>query len=146
MPQPKQALYWIAVYKDGTGLPQYDPKTGAENRFSEIDQSRLDSFVLRSFDPELALKTQNLCNPFLPTYTLKLREGEKLEHHRHTTVEYGFNLPNGDSFVGDAVVQFSLLGIKNKFSMLITQNGDVRLESWDGTERKSPSDSFARVG
>ena len=35
---------WVAEYRDGLALPQFDPDTGRENPFSSIDQSRLCKF------------------------------------------------------------------------------------------------------
>jgi hypothetical protein len=38
-------MQWIAIYKDGTDLKQYN-EDGSENRYQDIDRTKLDSFVL----------------------------------------------------------------------------------------------------
>lgn len=40
---------WIAVYNDGTELHQFDEKTKRFHQFKEIDQSRLNRFVMRAW-------------------------------------------------------------------------------------------------
>lgn len=38
-------MQWVAYYNDGTHLRQYDDD-GAENKYADIDRSKLDSFAL----------------------------------------------------------------------------------------------------
>lgn len=73
MSSPILHLFWIAEYDDGTALPQFDPDTGKENVFSEVDQSRLVRFGWYSFSPKLAQKVENaVVNPLLNSYVLEL--------------------------------------------------------------------------
>lgn len=48
--------FWVAEYKDGTALPQFDPETGEENRFADVDQSKLKAFGWYPFNFALAQK------------------------------------------------------------------------------------------
>lgn len=49
-------FFWIAFYKDGTCLPQFDIETGKENAFVDIDQTKLDKFGLFPFTSDLVVK------------------------------------------------------------------------------------------
>ena len=47
-----EKYYWVAIYNDGTFLMQYekrDNNTYIQNSFYDIDQSKLDLFVIKSF-------------------------------------------------------------------------------------------------
>jgi len=127
MPRPRQAFYWVAEYADGSGLPQYDPLTGQENRYGDIDRSQLVAFHLRPFDAKLAGITGNFCNPFLPVFTLKVNEGEELIHYRHTELSYGM----GEDGVSNqrATIKYAALGIKGKFCLHIDCNGNTEIRS-----------------
>lgn len=46
--------FWIAHYSDGTSLPQFDPITYEENKFSQIDQEKLVKVGLYPFSEEFA--------------------------------------------------------------------------------------------
>jgi hypothetical protein len=46
--------FWIAEYTDGSALPQFDPETGKENRFSEVDHPKLKRFGWYPFSLKLA--------------------------------------------------------------------------------------------
>ena len=83
--------FWIAEYTDGSALPQFDPETGRENRFSEVDQRELDRFGWYPFSLKLAQKilsgekvrvipTRN------PSYTLTVEKGDRLVAYRSNTV------------------------------------------------------------
>lgn len=83
---------WVAEYRDGSALPQFDPDTGKENPFSSIDQSRLCKFgwypfsinmmgkILGGEDAIVALPMNN------PSYSVELKAGEKLVAHRNNIV------------------------------------------------------------
>ena len=49
--------FWIAEYNDGQALPQFDPMSGKENMFSEIDMDKLVSFGWYPFSHEFAFKS-----------------------------------------------------------------------------------------
>lgn len=68
---------WIALYNDGTRLEQFevfDWETGVFHQFKEIDQSKLDAFVM-----------ENLENPAL-SYTIHFAPGMRLIHYYRNTV------------------------------------------------------------
>lgn len=85
---------WIAEYRDGTALPQFDPDTGEEIRFANIDQSRLCRFGWYPFSAEMvakmsvvAISTRN------SIHTVELKPGDKLFAVRRNHIE--FNLRGG---------------------------------------------------
>lgn len=77
--------FWIAFYKDGTCLPQFDIQTGKENSFVDIDQSRLDKFGIFPFTGALALNANRIKGfvvarevPNLPYFLMPLKENQRL--------------------------------------------------------------------
>ena len=48
--------FWIAEYNDGIALPQFDPESGRENGFADVDHSKLKHFGWYPFTPELEKK------------------------------------------------------------------------------------------
>lgn len=48
--------FWIAFYKDGTCLPQFDLETGKMNPFKSIDQSKLEKFGIYPFNAPFSIK------------------------------------------------------------------------------------------
>jgi len=135
--RPRQAFYWVAEYADGSGLPQYDPVTGQENRYGDIDRSQLVAFHLRPFDAKLADLTGNFCNPFLPVFSLKVNEGEELTHYRRTEVSYGVGEEAARAGVV-AEIKFVALGIKDKFCLHIDCNGNVEMKSGKDAHDRNP--------
>ncbi len=84
--------FWIAEYKNGKALPQFDPQTGHENKFDLVDIPKLKSFGWYPFPPKFANKvwqsSKVVCVPStLPVYTLILHEGKKLIAYRDQTVK-----------------------------------------------------------
>lgn len=78
-------FFWIAFYKDGTCLPQFDVNTGKENLFKDIDQSKLEKFGLFPFNTSLALSANVMAGQVvakevenLPYFILKLKEEQRL--------------------------------------------------------------------
>ena len=87
MSQPILHLFWIAQYQDGTALPQFDPDTGDEHLFSEVDQARLKRFGWYAFPYDMAQKIpQAVFNLALNRYTVDIPQGEKLMAFRTTTL------------------------------------------------------------
>ena len=90
--KPILHLFWIAEYQDGTALPQFDPDTGDEHLFSEIDQARLKRFGWYSFPYEMVKKIpEAVFNPALNHYVLNLNPdplipNPKLVAYRTTTL------------------------------------------------------------
>ena len=51
-----QKIEWQAIYDDGETLSQYNEKKGRENKYTDIDRSRLVQFVLLADDiPKLVI-------------------------------------------------------------------------------------------
>jgi len=86
--------YWIAQYDDGTCLPQYNPITYLENRFSDIEQDKLIKFGLYPFDKELAEGITKkgidpvVSIPFLPKYEINLDNDRRLIHYRDVFISH----------------------------------------------------------
>ena len=112
--------FWIAEYKDGTALPQFDPETGDENLFSEINQSNLIRFGWYPFSEELSKKAENsLYNPFLPKYILNIKQDDKLVAKRRNYIERIGQIENRKTEY--------LLGNQN-FTMIIDEYGNVEVK------------------
>lgn len=80
--------FWIAEYKDGTALPQFDPETGEENLFKDINQIKTIRFGWYPFSEELSKKVKSsLYNPFLPKYILNININDKLIAKRRNYIE-----------------------------------------------------------
>lgn len=80
--------FWIAEYSDKTAFPQFDPETGNENLFKDIDQSRLVRFGLYPFSDELSKKVAcGISNPFLPKFVINLNNTDKLFFKRRNYIE-----------------------------------------------------------
>lgn len=77
--------FWIAFYKDGSCLPQFDVNTGRENKFTDIEQDNLDKFGLFPFNTSLAVNA-NMAAGFivakevenLPYFLMPLKENQRL--------------------------------------------------------------------
>ena len=76
--------FWVAIYRDGTCLPQFDFENGKENAFKDIDQTKLEKFGLFPFNDDLASKANTYAKMTiatqrsLPYFVLKLEEGQRL--------------------------------------------------------------------
>ena len=73
-------------------MPQFDPETGKENRFSEVDHNKLERFGWYPFSPKLAqkiLKSEQVrVTPTgNPAYTVTVKNGDRLVAHRTNTVK-----------------------------------------------------------
>jgi hypothetical protein len=84
--------FWIAEYTDGSALPQFDPETGRENRFSEFDHQKLKRFGWYPFSLKLAqqiLKGEK--KAVIPTrnrsYTVTVEKGDRLVAYRTITIK-----------------------------------------------------------
>jgi len=83
---------WIAEYIDGSALPQFDPETGRENRFADIDHGKLKRFGWYPFTHELAkkiLETEGIIviPVVIPSYVVELKDGERLVAKRENTIK-----------------------------------------------------------
>jgi len=117
--------FWIAEYTDGSALPQFDPETGRENRFSEIDHQKLRRFGWHPFSPELAqkiLKTEKtvVVPTRNPSYTVSVKEDEELVAYRTNTVK--LRIQKGGVDHGETVY---VLGVEGGKIMQINEEGNV---------------------
>lgn len=85
--------FWIAFYRDGTSLPQFDFETGTFHEFNEIEQNRLDRFGLIPFNPPLAIKACMAAGyriaevkEGLPYFILKLQKDQRLIYYRRNFI------------------------------------------------------------
>jgi hypothetical protein len=67
----REAWRWIAIYKDGTRLAQFDDELRLFHQFAEIDQSELYSFTME--------------HDSYPEQTLLFQKGMKLVHFYRNT-------------------------------------------------------------
>lgn len=112
---------WIAEYGDGTALPQFDPETGRENKFSDVDQSRLCRFGWYPFSIEFAAKVPVLAVPTAnPPHVIELKKSDNLVAARRNRVEIrlGGGIHRGETFY--------LLGVEGKEVKRIGEDGRVR--------------------
>lgn len=84
-------LFWIAHYSDNTSLPQFDPEDGHENKFSDIDQSKLVRFGWYPFTAKLQklVKPRVIVNPLLSSYEIELKPSQRLICFRQNKITMG---------------------------------------------------------
>lgn len=115
---------WIAEYIDGTALPQFDPETGKENLFKDVDHSKLKHFGWYPFTPELAQKVYGngiLVTPkWVLPFIIELKKGQKLIAHRTNTIK--LHMRSGEIEHGETVY---VLGVEGGKIMRIKEDGTV---------------------
>ncbi len=84
--------FWIAEYNDGSALPQFDPETGRENRFSEVNQQELKRFGWYPFNSELAKKICDaegtiVVSTCSKSYMIEIQDGQKVVAYRRCSVK-----------------------------------------------------------
>lgn len=117
--------FWIAEYADKTALPQFDPATGKENSFLEVDHSKLKRFGWYPFTVDLAqkiLKTEKLV--VFPaknrSYSVSLTRGDRLVAYRTNTVSLktcGCSVERGETVY--------VLGLDGGKVLHITEGGEL---------------------
>ncbi|MCW4016816.1 MAG: hypothetical protein NWF06_10635 [Candidatus Bathyarchaeota archaeon] len=117
--------FWIAEYTDGSALPQFDPETGKENMFLEVNQQKLERFGWYPFSMELfqkILKTEKiLVVPTKnPSYTISLEQGDKLVAYRTNTIK--LRIHKGGAAHKPIVY---VLGVEGKQVMHIDEGGNL---------------------
>jgi hypothetical protein len=117
--------FWVAEYTDGSALPQFDPETGRENRFSEVNQLKLRRFGWYPFSLKLAQKILETEKTVVvptrnPSYTVSVEEGEELVAYRTNTVR--LRIQNGRVDHGEAVY---VLGVEGGTMLQINEEGNV---------------------
>jgi len=117
--------FWIAEYDDGSALPQFDPETGRENRFSEVDQLKLKRFGWHPFSLKLAQKILETEKTVVvptgnPSYTVSLEKGEGLVAYRTNTVK--LRIRKGGVDHKETVY---VLGVEGGKTLQINEKGNV---------------------
>ena len=117
--------FWIAEYTDGSALPQFDPETGRENRFSEVDKQKLHRFGWYPFTQKLAQKIlENEKVRVIPTrnpsYTVTVEKGDRLVAYRTNTIK--LHIRKGEVDHGGTVY---VLGVKGGKVLQIDEEGNV---------------------
>jgi hypothetical protein len=117
--------FWIAEYTDGSALPQFDPETGKENRFSDVDQQRLRRFGWYPFTLNLAKKVlETEETVVVPTrnqsYAVTLDEDDVLVAYRTNTVR--LQVRKGGVEHGEVVY---VLGVEGRKLLHIDEGGNV---------------------
>jgi len=117
--------FWIAEYTDGSALPQFDPETGKENKFSEVDHRKLHRFGWYPFSLKLAqqilkgrkegvIATRNL------SYTVTVEKGDRLVAYRTNTIKV--HTRKGGVDRGETVY---VLGVEDGKILQINEEGNV---------------------
>lgn len=124
---------WIAEYEDGSVFPQFDPKTGKENRFGDLDMEKLKKFGWHNFSPELArelfVKGVEVRSTYPPiSAVLEVQEGEELVAVRRHTKRYGFSPAARIYDRGEAPIVY-VLGIKGKAFVFIGEDGTIEMST-----------------
>ena len=99
---------------DGSALPQFDPETGKENRFSDVNHQKLHRFGWYPFSPKLAQKILEAEKVVVipttnPSYTVTVEKGDKFVAYRTNAIK----LRVGSGGVEHAETVY-VLGIKGK--------------------------------
>jgi hypothetical protein len=106
-------------------LPQFDPETGKENSFSEVDHQKLKQFGWYPFTSQLAQKIMKAAKTVVtptnnPLYTVTLDEGDRLVAYRTNTVR--LCMRKGKVNYASTVY---VLGIKGKKILQIDEEGNI---------------------
>lgn len=138
---------WIAEYEDGTCLPQFDPGTGEEHLFKEVDLSRLRAFGWYPFTVELAEKLKHrqvLVVPSSSSYVrLKLGDDQKLFQKKEQEIidfSYRFCTRCGMTWY------FKDEKAKSPPGLLVSSKRHVETGVFDGKEVKYVSAVCPRCG
>lgn len=115
MSQALLAMFWIAEYTDGMALPQFDPDTGKENLFKEIDMSRLSRFGWYPFNEKThALVPNSVCLP-LSFITVAVKPEDKLIAHRTVSMDF----KPATNKISNHIADEYALGIQDKYRIVI---------------------------
>ena len=123
---PRPLVYfWIAEYTDGVCLPQFDPETGRENRFADIDTSKLRRFGWHPFSAEFAKRIYEaeaiITVPSSnSSHMVDLKSGDCLVAKRENRVAIGMH--DGGVCRGETIY---VLGVKGSKILRIHEDGSV---------------------
>lgn len=84
--------FWIAFYDDGTALAQFDPETGDENLWRDVQQGKLLRVAWAEFSKEMRRKVGVLAISKLhpKMYSIELEEkGDKILICRRNHISVG---------------------------------------------------------
>ena len=117
--------FWIAEYNNGSALPQFDPETGKENKFSEVDHQKLKRFGWHPFSLKLAQQILQGENTIViptrnPSYTVAVERGERLVAYRTNTVK--LQMRKGGVDRGETVY---VLGVEGGKVLQINEEGNA---------------------
>ena len=117
--------FWIAEYTDSSALPQFDPETGKENRFSEVDPQKLKRFGWYPFTPQLAHRILESERTVVvpsknPSYTITVENGDRLVAYRTNTVR--LQMLKGAVVNGETVY---VLGVEGGKVLQINEEGNL---------------------
>jgi hypothetical protein len=117
--------FWVAEYTDGTGLAQFDPETGKENLFKNVDLKRVKRFGWYPFTEEFAKKILEAEGLIVvptnnPPYVVDLNDGDKLVVKRENILRYFMD--SGD--VANREIVY-ILGVEGKQILRIHEDGKV---------------------
>ena len=71
---PPLKYMWIAEYRDGTAIPQFDPDTGKENMWSDVDQDKVYRVSWCEFSKDMKKKVE------LDTISVRKPEMHSIEY------------------------------------------------------------------
>lgn len=120
--------FWIAEYSDGSALSQFDPETGEENLFEDVDRLRLKRFGWYPFTPRLTKRIFEADGIIAaPTnnkpYTVEIRKGQKFVAYRTCSIK--LHTRNGGIQREETVY---VLGVEDGEMLHIYENGDVKVK------------------
>jgi len=112
--------FWIARYRDGSFLPQFDVRDGAFHRFDEIDLARLAVFEVRpAVGPECVFQVR-IAPGMRPIFFKRHRRLHVGTPHEHHEVLFCFGY------------QETVGGRNVKCVLAVRPDGAVTIENHDG--------------
>jgi hypothetical protein len=62
--KPIIEMFWVAEYFDGQALPQYDPYSGRENPYSQVNHKKVKRFLWLPITPKMAQSSRNMVQSY----------------------------------------------------------------------------------
>jgi hypothetical protein len=86
-------MFWVAEYSNGEALPQFDPFTGLENSFAQVDHRQVIRFWWLPITPRMMSQFPNTrCNPLLKNACVETK-GSKGFVARRIQITFGGPIP-----------------------------------------------------
>lgn len=118
-------MFWLAEYNDGTALAQYDPESGKENKFSQIDQSKLTKISWYPATKVLANKVSEIAiNPLMTPVSLIVPPGKRARLFRRNRLNYSLS---GSKEPRQTVEEYVIGFEGEKLAAHIKQDGSIEL-------------------